>query len=434
MNIEKFDRKMSDALIRKLTRKQAKNFIRTGKDFNSENNMRYEKIREKTNKILGDVFYFGMAPVGALWLSISFFYNMFKIGGILFVSYIIFSGFVLFLAEILIESYYDFKHFKEINFNEMDEILKGFSSSKELIGKGIFVKRFLKNKINVEKTVKELELNYLMQETKQQFQNAEKLSETKIDSTEQKLDSLHQKLKEKFIEKWNSETDQKGFFYEIKKFDTKYRNEISLPYKNLSHEKIKDAKIFLKNMEENSHKLYKEFKEMKIEKKMKILNSPLSNLIFLVGVAGIVYVISIKDTNSFLIPFFVIGICLFGIKQCFGEFMKLNYFFNRKEMEQIIKKYLPVSKENSLSLENENSGKETLQIEMKNSENIIEKLIGKQKDENKYEYRNETELFKMFKKFNSEKELISPFSKRERILKATEFLETLKENEIKNNI
>ena len=40
----------------------------------------------------------------------------------------------------------------------------------------------------------------------------------------------------------------------------------------------------------------------------------------------------------------------------------------------------------------------------------------------------------MFKKFNAEKELISPFSKRERILKATEFLETLKENEIKNNL
>lgn len=169
MDIEKFDRKMSDALIRKLTRKQAKNFIRTGKDFNSENNMRYEKIREKTNKILGDVFYFGMAPVGALWLSISFFYNMFKIGGILFISYIVFSGFVLFLAEILIESYYDFKYFKEINFNEMDEILKGFSSSSELAEKGIFVKRFLRNKIDVEKTAKELELDYLMQETVQEL-------------------------------------------------------------------------------------------------------------------------------------------------------------------------------------------------------------------------------------------------------------------------
>ena len=40
----------------------------------------------------------------------------------------------------------------------------------------------------------------------------------------------------------------------------------------------------------------------------------------------------------------------------------------------------------------------------------------------------------MFKKFNSEKELISSFSKKERILKAAEFLETLKENEIKNNL
>ena len=35
----------------------------------------------------------------------------------------------------------------------------------------------------------------------------------------------------------------------------------------------------------------------------------------------------------------------------------------------------------------------------------------------------------MFKKFNKEKELISPFSKRERILKANEFVETLKEIE-----
>ena len=43
MDIEKFDRKMSDALIRKLTRKQAKNFIRTGKDYNSENNVELEK-------------------------------------------------------------------------------------------------------------------------------------------------------------------------------------------------------------------------------------------------------------------------------------------------------------------------------------------------------------------------------------------------------
>ena len=242
--------------------------------------------------------------------------------------------------------------------NEMDEILKGFSSSSELIEKGIFVKRFLKNKINVKKTVKQLELDYLMQEIKQEFQQTEELSETKIDSTEQKLDSLHQKLKEKFIEKWNSDTKQKGFFYEIKEFDTKYRNEISLPYKNLSTEKIKDAKIFLKNMEGNSDELYKEFKEMKIGKKMKVLNSPLSNLIFLAGAVGTAYTISIKDTNSFLIPFFVIGICIFGIKQCFGEFMKLSYFFNRKEMEQIISKYFP--EEKVLSLENRNSSDETL--------------------------------------------------------------------------
>lgn len=435
MDIEKFDRKMSDALIRKLTRKQAKNFIRTGKDFNSENNMRYEKIREKTNKILGDVFYFGMAPVGALWLSISFFYNMFKIGGILFISYIVFSGFVLFLAEILIESYYDFKYFKEINFNEMDEILKGFSSSSELAEKGIFVKRFLRNKIDVEKTAKELELDYLMQETVQELQQAEESSETKIDCVEHKLDSLHKKLKEKIIEKWNSETEREDFFYEIKEFNRKYKNEISLPYKNLSDEKIKDAKIFLKNMGGNSDELYECLKGEQKEKKTSVLKKfkkyTLSSLTLL---AGTIFLVFVKNTNLFLISLFVIGICGFGIEQCFECFMKFNYFFNRKEMERIIKKYLPVSKENSSSLENENSGKEVMQIETKNSENIIEKLIGKQKDESKNEYRNETELFKMFKKFNSEKELISPFSKRERILKATEFLETLKENEIKNNL
>lgn len=428
MNIEKFDRKMSDALIRKLTRKQAKNFIRTGQDFNSENNMKAEEIREKTNKILGNVFYFGIAPVGALWLSISFFYNMVKIGGILFVSYIVFSGFVLFLAEILIESYYDFKYFKEINIDEMDDILKGFSNSSELVEKGIFVKRFLRNKINVEKTVEELELDSLMQEINQQFQQAGEFSETKIDCTEQKLDSLYGKLKEKLIEKWNSNTDKKEFFYEIKEFDRKYKNEISLPYKNLSTEKIKDAKIFLKNMEANSDELYERLKGEQKEKKTSVLKKfqkyMLSSLTLL---AGTVFLVFMKNTNLFLISLFVIGICGFTIEQCFEWFMKHNYFFNRKEMEQIIKKYLPVLKENFLSLENENSGKEVLQIEMKNSENIIEKLIGKQKDESKYEYRNETELFKMFKKFNSEKELISPFSKRERILKAAEFLEMLKE-------
>lgn len=430
MDIEKFDRKMSDALIRKLTRKQAKNFIRTGKDFNSENNMRFEKIREKTNKILGNVFYFGMAPVGALWLSISFFYNMVKIGGILFVSYIVFSGFVLFFAEILIESYYDFKYFKEINIDEMDDILKGFSNSSELVEKGIFVKRFLRNKINVEKTVEELELDSLMQEINQQFQQAGEFSETKIDCTEQKLDSLYGKLKEKLIEKWNSNTDKKEFFYEIKEFDRKYKNEISLPYKNLSAEKIKDAKIFLKNMEGNSDELYEYFKKEQSEKKKSPLRKfqkyLLSSLTLL---AGTVFGVFMKNTNLFLISLFVIGICGFGIEQCFEWFMKSNYFFNRKEMEQIIKKYLPSSKEKILSLENGNSNNETLQLELNNSENIIEKLIGKQKDKSKYEYRNETELFKMFKKFNSEKELMSPFSKRERILKAAEFLETLKESE-----
>lgn len=433
MDIEKFDRKMSDALIRKLTRKQAKNFIRTGKDFNSENNMRYEKIREKTNKILGDVFYFGMAPVGALWLSISFFYNMFKIGGILFISYIVFSGFVLFLAEILIESYYDFKYFKEINFNEMDEILKGFSSSSELAEKGIFVKRFLRNKIDVEKTAKELELDYLMQETVQELQQAEESSETKIDCVEHKLDSLHKKLKEKIIEKWNSETEREDFFYEIKEFNRKYKNEISLPYKNLSAEKIKDAKIFLKNMEGNNAELYEEFKKEQKEKKTSVLKKFQKHICsILTLLAGTVFMVFMKNTNLFLISVFAIGIFGFGIEQCFKWFMKFNYFFNRKEMERIIKKYLP--EEQVLSLENGNSSNETLQLELNNSENIIEKLIGKQKDKDSYEYRNETELFKMFKKFNAEKELISPFSKREKILKAAEFLETLKENEIKNNL
>lgn len=252
---------------------------------------------------------------------------------------------------------------------------------------------------------------------------------------EHKLDSLHKKLKEKIIEKWNSETEREDFFYEIKEFNRKYKNEISLPYKNLSDEKIKEAKIFLKNMEGNSDELYERLKGEQKEKKTSVLKKfqkyTLSSLTLL---AGTVFLVFMKNTNLFLISLFVIGICGFTIEQCFECFMKFNYFFNRKEMEQIIKKYLPVSKENFLSLENENSGKEVLQIEMKNSENIIEKLIGKQKDKSKYEYRNETELFKMFKKFNSEKELISPFSKRERILKATEFLETLKENEIKNNL
>lgn len=428
MDIEKFDRKMSDALIRKLTRKQAKNFIRTGQDFNSENNMKAEEIREKTNKILGNVFYFGLAPVGALWLSISFFYNMVKIGGILFVSYIVFSGFLLFLAEILIESYYDFKYFKQINFNEMDEILNGFSSSKELIEKGIFAKRFLRNKINVEKTVEELELDSLMQEINQQFQQAGEFSETKIDCTEQKLDSLYGKLKEKLIEKWYSETEHEDFFYEIKEFDRRYKNEISLPYKNLSAEKIKDAKIFLKNMKGNNAELYKEFKKEQKEKKTSVLKKfqkyICSSLTLL---AGTVFGVFMKNTNLFLISLFVIGICGVAIEQCFECFMKFNYFFSREEIEQIIKKYLPASKEKPLSLEDGNSGKEVLQIELNNSENIIENLIGKQKNETEYEYRNETELFKMFKKFNSEKELISPFSKRERILKANEFLETLKE-------
>ena len=137
--------------------------------------------------------------------------------------------------------------------------------------------------------------------------------------------------------------------------------------------------------------------------------------------------IFMKNTNLFLISLFVIGICGFTIEKCFELFMKFNYFFNRKEMEQIIKEYLP--EEKILSLENGNSSNETLQLELNNSENIIEKLIGKQKDENSYEYRNETKLFKMFKKFNTEKELISPFSKMEKILIANEFLETLKELE-----
>lgn len=250
MDIEKFDRKMSDALIRKLTRKQAKNFIRTGKDYNSENNVELEKAEKKINNFFNNVLVFGFFPSGFLWLVISFFdSDVFKKGGILFVSFVVFLTFLEIFAKIAVESYYDFKYFKKINFNEMDEILNGFSSSSELIEKGIFVRRFLRNKINVEKTVEELELDYLMQETKQNFQQEEELSETKIDSVEQKLDFLYHKLKEKLIEKWNSNTDKKGFFYEIKKFDTKYRNEISLPYKNLSAEKIKDAKIFLKNME-----------------------------------------------------------------------------------------------------------------------------------------------------------------------------------------
>ena len=66
MNIEKFDRKMSDALIRKLTRKQAKNFIRTRKDFNSENNMKLEKAKEKMDKIFNNVLVFGFFPFGFL--------------------------------------------------------------------------------------------------------------------------------------------------------------------------------------------------------------------------------------------------------------------------------------------------------------------------------------------------------------------------------
>ena len=434
MDIEKFDRKMSDALIRKLTRKQAKNFIKTEKDFNDENNMEREKAKDKMNEIFNKVFYFGFFPISFLWLIASFFNNdIFKPGGILFVSSAVVLTFVMLFIEATIEHFYDSKRFKQININEMDEILKGFSSSSELIGKGIFAKRFLRNKINVEKTVKELGLDYLMQETKQQFQQAEEQTET--DCTEQKLDSLHQKLKEKFTEKWNSDSDHKGFFYEIKEFNEKYKNEISLPYKNLSAEKIKDAKIFLKNMEGNSDELYEHFKKEQSEKKKSPLRKfqkyLLSSLTLL---AGTVFGVFMKNTNLFLISLFAIGIFGFTIEQCYEWFMKSNYFFNRKEMERIIKKYLPVLKEKSLNLGNENSGKELLQIELDNSENIVEKLIGKQKDETKYEYRNETELFKMFKKFNSEKELISPFSKRERILKAAEFFETLKENEIKNNL
>lgn len=429
MDIEKFDRKMSDALIRKLTRKQAKNFIRTGKDFNKENNAELEKAEKKINNFFNNVLVFGFFPSGFLWLVISFFdSDVFKKGGISFVSFVVFLTFLEIFAKIAVESYYDFKYFKKINFNEMDEILNGFSSSSELIEKGIFAKRFLRNKINVEKTVEELELDSLMQEINQQFQQAGEFSETKIDCTEQKLDSLYGKLKEKFIEKWNSETDQKGFFYEIKKFDTKYRNEISLPYKNLSAEKIKDAKIFLKNMEGNSDELYEYFKKEQSEKKKSPLRKfqkyLLSSLTLL---AGTVFLVFMKNTNLFLISLFVIGICGFTIEQCFEWFMKHNYFFNRKEIEWLIKKYLP--EEKILSLENGNSNNETLQLELNNSENIIEKLIGKEKDKSKYEYRNETEMFKMFKKFNSEKELISPFSKRERILKAAEFLETLKESE-----
>lgn len=427
MDIEKFDRKMSDALIRKLTRKQAKNFIKTEKDFNDENNMEREKAKDKMNEIFNKVFYFGFFPISFLWLITSFFNNdIFKPGGILFVSSAVVLTFVMLFIEATIEHFYDSKHFKQININEMDEILKGFSSSSELIEKGIFVKRFLRNKINIEKTVKELDLDYLMKETKQQFQQAEE--QTKIDFTEQKLDSLHQKLKKKFIEKWNSETEREDFFYEIREFNHKYKNKISLPYKNLSTEKIKDAKIFLKNMEGNSDGLYEEFKKKQKEKKKSVLKK-FSKYIYsiLTLLAGTVFMVFMKNTNLFLISLFVIGICGFGIEQCFEWFMKSNYFFNRKEMERIIKKYLP--EEKILSLENGNSSNETLQLELNNSENIIEKLIGKQKDENSYEYRNETELFKIFKKFNSEKELISPFSKKERILKANKFLETLKEIE-----
>ena len=427
MDIEKFDRKMSDALIRKLTRKQAKNFIKTEKDFNDENNMEREKAKDKMNEIFNKVFYFGFFPISFLWLITSFFNNdIFKPGGILFVSSAVVLTFVMLFIEATIEHFYDSKHFKQININEMDEILKGFSSSSELIEKGIFVKRFLRNKINIEKTVKELDLDYLMQETKQQFQQAEE--QTKIDFTEQKLDSLHQKLKKKFIEKWNSETEREDFFYEIREFNHKYKNKISLPYKNLSTEKIKDAKIFLKNMEGNSDGSYEEFKKEQKEKKKSVLKK-FSKYIcsILTLLAGTVFMVFMKNTNLFLISLFVIGICGFEIEQCFEWFMKSNYFFNRKEMERIIKKYLP--EEKILSLENGNSSNETLQLELNNSENIIEKLIGKQKDENSYEYRNETELFKMFKKFNSEKELISPFSKKERILKANKFLETLKEIE-----
>ena len=434
MDIEKFDRKMSDALIRKLTRKQAKNFIRTGKDYNSENNVELEKAEKKINNFFNNVLVFGFFPSGFLWLVISFFdSDVFKKGGTLFVSFVVFLTFLEIFAKIAVESYYDFKYFKKINFNEMDEILNGFSSSSELIEKGIFVRRFLRNKINVEKTVEELELDYLMQETKQNFQQEEELSETKIDSVEQRLDFLYHKLKEKLIEKWNSNTDKKEFFYEIKEFNRKYKNEISLPYKNLSDEKIKDAKIFLKNMEENSDELYEHFKTEQKEKKTSILKKSQKYMFStLTLLAGTVFLVFMKNTNLFLISLFVIGICGFTIEQCFEWFMKHNYFFNRKEIEWLIKKYLP--EEKILSLENGNSNNETLQLELNNSENIIEKLIGKQKDKSKYEYRNETELFKMFKKFNSEKELISSFSKKERILKAAEFLETLKENEIKNNL
>ena len=429
MNIEKFDRKMSDALIRKLTKKQAKNFIRTRKDFNKENNLELEKTKEKMDKIFNNIFLFGFFPSGFLWLVVSFFNSdTFKKGGILFVSSAVLLTFVMLFTEATIEHFFGSRYFKQININEMDEILKGFSNSSELIKKGIFVKRFFRNKINVEKTVKELELDYLMQEIKQEFQQAEELSETKIDSTEQKLDSLHQKLKEKFIEKQNSDENYKEFFYKIKEFWNRYKNEISLPYKNLSTEKIKEAKIFLKNMEGNNDELYKHFKEAQKEKKTSILKKfQKSMLSCLTLLAGIVFGVFMKNTNLFLISIFAIGICGVAIEQCFKWFMKYNYFFDRKEMEQIIKKYLP--KEQALSLENGSLNNKKLQLELNNSENIIEKLIGKQRDENSYEYRNETELFKMFKKFNSEKELISPFSKRERILKANEFLETLKEIE-----
>lgn len=385
MNIEKFDRKMSDALIRKLTRKQAKNFIRTGKDYNSENNVELEKAEKKINNFFNNVLVFGFFPSGFLWLVISFFdSDVFKKGGILFVSFVVFLTFLEIFAKIAVESYYDFKYFKKINFNEMDEILNGFSSSSELIEKGIFVKRFLRNKINVEKTVEELELDYLMQETKQNFQQEEELSETKIDSVEQKLDFLYHKLKEKLIEKWNSNTDKKEFFYEIKEFDRKYKNEISLPYKNLSDEKIKDAKIFLKNMEENSDELYEHFKTEQKEKKTSILKKSQKYMFStLTLLAGTVFIVLMKNINLFLISLFSIGICGFGIEQCFEWLMKYNYFFDRKEIEEIIKKYLPASKEKPLSLEDISGNLEkekkryTIEIIEKNGKFEIVQFLGK---------------------------------------------------------
>lgn len=170
-------------------------------------------------------------------------------------------------------------------------------------------------------------------------------------------------------------------------------------------------------MEGNSDELYEYFKKEQSEKKKSPLRKfqkyLLSSLTLL---AGTVFGVFMKNTNLFLISLFVIGICGFGIEQCFEWFMKSNYFFNRKEIEWLIKKYLP--EEKILSLENGNSNNETLQLELNNSENIIEKLIGKEKDKSKYEYRNETEMFKMFKKFNSEKELISPFFKKGKDIKS----------------